>query len=396
MDATDGKLEKRFLHLARRLMPLPTAPFREQFVVEAVSRQAAELGLETQSDEVGNLLLVYQGNRDPELVPRVVFTAHMDHPGLLYSQPLSPRDHLFELAGNVNVDLATKGEVDIYDPAGSAGQTPVRGVVDSYAEPDGGPPVFSVRIARAHAGLLTPDSFAMWRLPVLRQQGRQLRGRACDDLAGVTVGLAVMDHLCRSRSRTCAGLLLTRAEETGFGGMTAAVRGDWLPREPLYINIECSSRYAGAALGEGPVIRVGDRISVFDPRLCAGLVAIAEGEMEGLEGPGLPYQRKLMDGGACEATVLALSGFQVGAVALPLDHYHNWGRKRLRPEAIDIGDAVALVNLLARVAVCREGVAGIGEGAQRNIERRLETRYRSQRPRLEEARSLRPLGGIPK
>ena len=46
MDATDGKLEKWFLRHARRLMPLPTAPFREQFVMEAISRQAAELGLE--------------------------------------------------------------------------------------------------------------------------------------------------------------------------------------------------------------------------------------------------------------------------------------------------------------------------------------------------------------
>ncbi|MCY3762347.1 MAG: hypothetical protein OXH50_13935 [Gemmatimonadetes bacterium] len=396
MGVTDGKLEKRFLHHARRLMPLPTAPFREQFVMEAISRQATELGLETQSDAVGNLLLVYRGNRDSGFVPRVIFTAHMDHPGLLYSRPVSPRDHLFELAGNVNVDLAKKSEVDIYDPAGTADQAPVRGVIDSYAGPEGGRPVFSVRTARADSGLLTPDSFAMWRLPVLRQQGRLLRGRACDDLAGVTVGLAVMDHLRRSRSRTCAGLLLTRAEETGFGGMMAAVRGGWLPREPLYINIECSSRRAGAALGAGPVIRVGDRISVFDPRLCAGLVAMAEGEAESFEGRGLPYQRKLMDGGACEATVLALAGFQVGAVALPLDHYHNWGRKRLRPEAIDIGDAGALVKLLVRAAVCREGVAGSGEGVQRNVERRLETRYRSQRPRLEEARSPRPLGGIPK
>ena len=176
--------------------------------------------------------------------------------------------------------------------------------------------------------------------------------------------------------------------------MMAAVRSGWLPREPLYINIECSSWRAGAALGAGPVIRVGDRISVFDPSLTAGLVAIAEGEADGTGGSRLPHQRKLMDGGACEATVLALAGFQVGAVALPLDHYHNWGRKRLRPETIDIDDAVALVNLLIRVAVCREGVAGSGEGAQRNHERRLESRYQGQRPRLEEARSPRSLGGI--
>ena len=393
MDVTDGKLEKRFLNHARRLMPLPTAPFREHFVMEAISRQAAELDLEIQSDTVGNLLLLYKGDRNSEPVPPVVFTAHMDHPGLLYSKPLSRRDHLFELAGNVNVDLAKKSEVDIYDPAGTADQIPAHGVIDSYAGRDGGRPVFSVRIARAEAGLLTPDSFAMWRLPVFRQQGRRLRGRACDDLAGVTVALTVMDHLRGSRSQAGAGLLLTRAEETGFGGMMAAVRNDWLPREPLYINIECSNRRAGAELGAGPVIRVGDRISVFDPGLCAGLVAVAEGEVSGSEGPGLPYQRKLMDGGACEATVLALAGFQVGAVALPLDRYHNWGKKRLRPEAIDIGDAVALVKLLVRVAVCREGVAGIGEVVQRNVGRRLDNRYQNQRRRLEEARSPRSSGG---
>ena len=253
----------------------------------------------------------------------------------------------------MNLDLAKKGEVDIYDPAGTANQAPVRGAIESYAEPVGGWPLFSVRIAKGDAGLLTSDSFAMWRLPVLRQRGRWLRGRVCDDLAGVAVAIAVLDQLRRSRSNHCAGLLLTRAEETGFGGMMAAVRSGLLPQESTYINIECSSCRAGAKLGAGPVIRVGDRISLFDPGLSAGLVAIAKGEMNGT-GTRLPYQRKLMDGGACEATVLAQAGFQVAAVALPLDHYHNWGRNRLRPETIHIDDALALVNLLARAAVCRE------------------------------------------
>ena len=383
MDAPEGKLEKRFLHLARRLMSLPTAPFREQFVKEAVSSRAAELDLEVLTDAVGNLLLVYDGDRDSGHTPRVIFTAHMDHPGLLYSRPLSPREHLFELAGNANTDLAKRAEVDIYDPAGTADQTPVRGVIVSYAEPEGGRPVFSVRISKADAELLTSASFAMWRLPVLRKQGRRLRGRACDDLAGVTAALAVLSELRQTRSGVCAGLLLTRAEETGFGGMMAAARSDWLPRAPLYLNIECSSWRAGATLGAGPVIRLGDRISVFDPGISAGLVAIAEGEVDGPCGAKLPYQRKLMDGGACEATVLSMAGFQVGAVALPLDHYHNWGRKRLRPEAIDIDDAVALVRLLGRVAVCQEGVAEIGKGAQRSIERQLEARYQGQRPLLQ-------------
>ena len=65
-------------------MPLPTAPFREQFVIEAISRHAVQLDLSMQTDMVGNLLLVYDQDRNSGRAPRVVMTAHMDHPGLLY------------------------------------------------------------------------------------------------------------------------------------------------------------------------------------------------------------------------------------------------------------------------------------------------------------------------
>ena len=65
-------------------------------------------------------------------------------------------------------------------------------------------------------------------------------------------------------------VLLTRAEETGFGGMLAAVETGRLDAYMVYVNIECSSCRAGAPLGEGPVIRVGDRRWIFHAGVTEG------------------------------------------------------------------------------------------------------------------------------
>jgi endoglucanase len=151
------------------------------------------------------------------------------------------------------------------------------------------------------------------------------------------------------------GLLLTRAEEGGFGGMLGAVQGRFLDRDALYVNIECSSAKAGAPLGAGPVVRVGDRRWVFDPAITAALTAAADELVAA--GTGLQYQRKLMDGGTCEATVLMQAGFRSGAVALPLRHYHNHGGDRLRPEAVHLDDLRGLVVLLLYLAARPGGPA---------------------------------------
>ena len=190
-----------------------------------------------------------------------------------------------------------------------------------------------VEVAAASDSPQGPGTFAMWDLPAFRVRDRRLSGRAIDDLAGAAVALCVLDSLVRQQASVRLGVLLTRAEEVGFVGMLAALDAGFLPRHALYINIECSSVAAGAVLGAGPILRVGDRLWVFDPDISGGMAALAD-ELASQQ-PPFRYQRKLMDSGACEATPLMQADYRTGAVALPLGNYHNSGPDvQLAPEYI--------------------------------------------------------------
>ena len=121
-------------------------------------------------------------------------------------------------------------------------------------------------------------------------------------------------------------------------------------------------------------------------------MAVAEELTKAAAGADRPfrYQRKLMDGGTCEATVLTRAGYGVGAVALPLKNYHNAGRNGLRPEIIDLDDAVWLVELLVGVALHPAGVTGASKAAGKKMDRAIGARQREQARRLRRQRSGRP------
>src|SRR4030042_3976651 len=61
------------------ILSLPTAPFGEQAVIEWVEAFVAKRpALSLRRDRWGNLLIRYPGKRGTR---RLVFAAHMDHPG---------------------------------------------------------------------------------------------------------------------------------------------------------------------------------------------------------------------------------------------------------------------------------------------------------------------------
>ena len=242
-------------------------------------------------------------------------------------------------------------------------------------------PRFRVKAnAKQDTHLIGPGSFAVWDLPPLQRRGHRIYARACDDLAGVAVGLFWLDQLLESGTPVVAELLLTRAEEIGFGGMLAAVRGNGLSRNRIYLNIECSSTRSGARLGLGPVIRIGDKKQVFDPLVSGALNHVAE--QCRAENPNFRFQRKLMDSGTCEATALQQAGLATGAVALPLGNYHNLGRNKLQREIIDERDALMLVDLLTAIAVHPGGLVGAGHQANESLSQLLEGYRVESEPRL--------------
>ena len=375
--------EKVFLDLAGRFMSLPTASFHERFVCQAVEAFVAERpAIKCTRDPYGNLLLLYDGRPShSQRRPYLVATAHLDHPGIAYSAKISKCEFAFEKLGGFDLDLALKSTVRIFQLDLPPDQKPTKGKITDFRPQQGRrPSALIVKVKSFSAKGIGPGSFAMWDLPPFKQKDRLLLSRACDDLAGVTVGLSYMSALARLQQPVRAGLLLTRAEEIGFGGMLAVVRGKHIDPRALYINIECSSIKAGAVLGAGPVIRVGDRGRVFDPYISGGMVALAE-DMEATY-PGFRFQRKLMDGGICEATVLANAGLQTGAVALPLKNYHNSGKKRLKPEVVHLDDALGLVDLLVHMATRPGGVAGAWRKASRKLDKAMNQRHRRSAGRL--------------
>ena len=104
-----------------------------------------------------------------------------------------------------------------------------------------------------------------------------------------------------------------------------------------------------AEIGGDPVIRVGDKSSIFDPRVTEFQVQVARGigHAQTSRKNAFPVQRKLMDGGTCETTAFCAAGFEAGGLCLPLGNYHNIGPKdKPSPEFISVNDLDGMIELM--------------------------------------------------
>jgi hypothetical protein len=90
-------------------------------------------------------------------------------------------------------------------------------------------------------------------------------------------------------------------------------------------------------------------MSVFAPALTESLRTAADALAARDE--TFRYQRKLMDGGACEATVFCASGFRASGLAIPLGNYHNASDDGIgiAPENVLVDDYLAEVALLVEL-----------------------------------------------
>jgi endoglucanase len=129
--------------------------------------------------------------------------------------------------------------------------------------------------------------------------------------------------------------VLTRAEEVGLVGCLALLKAHKFSKDNICVSLEASKELPGAKLGEGPVLRLGDRATIFDNLSSQMMWMIAQ---ECQKKSGLKYQRRIMDGGRCEASAMSLYGLRTTGLAVPLRNYHNQGKKGPAPEIIDIND----------------------------------------------------------
>lgn len=336
--------------ILRRVLSTPTAPLFEADVAEVVAALAERAGLNVTTDGAGNVVARVPGAGDS---PPLVFVAHLDHPGFAIDAVEGPVAAL-TFRGGVRAGFAAVGTGVTFHRPGARRATG-RGVLESVAE-DGG----SLRAAVASVveGRAYPGGFAMWDVGEVDVGTGLIAGPVCDDLAGVSAALCA---LTEARGRPAGGPVIavfTRAEEVGFLGTLEAIRLGSAPRRSVVLSLECSKALPEAPQGGGVIVRVGDRMSIFDPDVTAGLV-VAATEVGGAA-RAFRWQRRLMDGGACEATAFCASGFRASGLALPLANYHNMSDPGggIAAEAVEVADFEAEVDLLGHLIAHPELVTG--------------------------------------
>ena len=326
------------VEVLRALLGLPTAPFREQAVVQYVRRFAAATDLPLTRDRAGNVLLRYRRCRAKT---RWVFAAHMDHPGFVVTRRRG-RTLWAEFRGSVGIEYFAGSRARFFAPGGE-----VVAVVES-ARKTKRRSWLAVRLKLDRPASVPPGTVGMWDLPGVRIRRGRVSARACDDLAGVASVLCALRALARGGVEADVTVLLTRAEEVGLVGALAACRDGSIPQGAAVVGIETSQAQPQTPLGGGVVVRVGDSIRTFDPSLTAHVTGVAARRARA---GAFAYRRCLMPGGTCESTVYQTLGHRTAALCLPLGNYHNRGPGgRIAPERIHLDDFASLISLLVELA----------------------------------------------
>lgn len=312
-----------FVSLLRAVLSTPTAPYHEYHVVRLVRERLAGLRhVSVEADAFGNLIACYRRGRKK---PHLAFAAHLDHPGWVR--------HAGEAVflGGVPEERLETHPVEWF------------------------------------------GDFGMWQLKPFEIREGWVHARVCDDLVGCAAILAMFADLEKQEVEATVYGLFTRAEEVGFVGSIELAKRWPLPAGVRFVSLETSAPRGGAEQGKGPVIRVGDRTSVFDDAVTAELLDAAVAAK-------IPHQRALLDGGSCEATAMNLYGIPSAGISVLLGNYHNCPPAQgIAEEYVSLADVKALVRLITATAI-RTAAGRSGDSAKTRLRQRLEQRLRDHRP----------------
>lgn len=336
-------LRSRCLKLAATFLQQPAAPgFEERPAAFIRAFAARRRALSCTKDRAGNLLLRYpaRGDRGKPLV----LVAHMDHPGFQV-ESVAGREVALRFLGFVASPHARSGQrIRLFRrgegrSCGAARLTRVAYERGCLAQVE----------AQVVSGTAAEAAYAMWDLPPYAVRGGRIVARNCDDAIGCVAALCVLDEMARRQPRGISlNVLFTRAEEAGFLGALEAIRLRTVPRDAVIVSLEASKALPGAPQGGGVIVRVGDRESTFDPSVTLALQAAASALAK--KEPTFRWQRKLLDGGTCEATPFCLAGYRASGLAVALGNYHNQavtcGRPDIAAENILVSDLIDEIRLL--------------------------------------------------
>ena len=325
-------MNQRQSRLLTEILTQPTAPFREQLVATLVQRELSRRHIPHFSDPAGNIVVGVSSAghyrallQDTSDEPLRILAAHMDHPGFHGSRWLD----------NSRLKIAWHGGSPVKHLAGARAW---------LASGDGLYAYGKIRKPKIHKSGYYLESAEIeledrslarrirakeiygglaFRAPVWRS-GKRLYTKAADDLVGVFAILETAFTAFRGKSGQAPPFLglLTRAEEVGFVGAIGHFETGWLERarrQVIFVSLEASRTLPGAVLGKGPIVRLGDRRTVFAADYLKVLADVAAKALPG------KHQQRIMDGGACEGAAATIWGIPAIGITVPLGNYHNQG-----------------------------------------------------------------------
>ncbi|MFM8818190.1 MAG: hypothetical protein ACKOHI_10040, partial [Phycisphaerales bacterium] len=330
-------------------------------------------------------ILVWQKRRPSGTAP-LLFTAHLDHPAFVVTGVASDGAVALEFRGGVNDPYFEGAAIELIGPAMSRARATIT-ALDAASKP------FKTVTARIDAAEIpswvAAGIIARWHFPRAESIDGCIHTDACDDLAAAAAALAAFDELLDAPASGHVGLLLTVAEEVGFIGTIHAARNGFVPREARLLCLENSRSFPhDSPIGAGAILRVGDRISVFTPELTNRLAELYGDAAK--KDPAFRWQRKLMPGGACEATAFASYGYRSTCLCLPLGNYHNMADidgvaagarpARVAREYVSLADFHSLVEMLHLAA------RSLDDSPAETTEQLMERLYAERRMVLERRR----------
>jgi putative aminopeptidase FrvX len=346
--------------LLKEILSQPTAPFREGRVIHKLLQEFSQASIPHFIDPVGNLVVGVSSKKEYlQLVrkkstePVRIFIAHMDHPGF----------HGIQWASSTNLDVQWHGgsptaslensNIWIADSTGFIGLGKLKNakLISSGRALQNATVILDESCSRLSAKTIY-GGFS-FRAPVW-EEGPLIYTKAADDLVGsFAVASVALDLYKKPKRRSEIPFigLLTRAEEVGFIGAIGHFEQGWLAqakRPVLCISLETSRTLPGAEIGKGPVVRLGDRFTVFDAGALRVFSELAQSILPG------KHQRRIMDGGTCEGTAASVYGYRSVGISIPLGNYHNQSLEGgpdagppngPAPEFVHKGDIEGLIQL---------------------------------------------------
>lgn len=350
--------------LTERIFNQPTAPFREYFVLNEIKSILEENKIPYFEDSVGQIIAGVSNKQKLKAKTHVAFFAHTDHPGFIIDKKISKTRYSATWYGGAPFNQMEGKPVRIF--SGESSTKYLKGTIRKFVagnHREGIPFEIETTKELNDKKVLHKSYFGAFHFDGVKIKNGLVSTKCADDLAGCVMALgAVID--CK-KSKTPVIAVFTRAEEVGFVGCLHMIKSKVISLNTMVVSLEASRTLPGALLGEGPVIRLGDASTLFDSNF--SLFIQKQAQNLKLKDKTFKFQKRIMDGGSCEATALSQFGYKTMGLAVPLKNYHNQGKSGPAPEIIHIDDVENGRKLLGSVAKNLKTFKNVGPDLQKRL-----------------------------